>query len=64
MMSLSAFIRTIGVDKAAELFDEKPRTVMGWLYGERLPRPHTAKKLVERARGKLTMDGIYQGRPQ
>lgn len=63
-MDLSAFIRTIGVDKAAALFEEKPRTVMGWMYGERLPRPRTAQKIVERSKGRVSLAGIYGSPPE
>ena len=58
-MDLPSFIRSLGVDKAAVLFDEKPRTVMGWMYGERRPRPHTARKIVERTKGKVSLAHIY-----
>lgn len=64
MDDLPTFIRKIGVDKAAELFDEKPRTVMAWMYQERLPRPETAQKLVERSKGEVTFASIYGERAQ
>lgn len=61
-MDLPAFIRSIGVDSAALLFDEEPRTVKAWMYGERTPRPHKAHKIVKRSKGKVPYSGIY--RPQ
>lgn len=64
-MDLPSFIRSLGVEKAAELFDESPRAVKGWMYGERTPRPKKAKKLVERSKGRVTLATIYGGpRPQ
>jgi hypothetical protein len=57
---LPTFIRNLGVEKAAELFDESPRAVKGWLYRERVPRPAKAKKLVEKSRGGLTLASIYR----
>lgn len=68
---LPAFIRSLAPDaasavqKAADLFDESPRAVKGWMYGERLPRPAKAAKLIERARQggrKLTLSAIYRDR--
>lgn len=59
---LPSFIRSLGVDKAAELFDETPRTVRGWMYGERTPRPRTAVKLIERTKDRkdrLSLSIIY-----
>lgn len=56
---LSTFIRSLGVDKAAELFEESPRAVKGWLYGERTPRKDTAQKIIKRSRGRVTLAGIY-----
>lgn len=61
-MDLPAFIRSIGVDQAAELFDETPRTVESWMYGERTPRPATARKIVERTRGAVPFEGCYAAR--
>lgn len=58
-MDLPTFIRALGVDKAAALFDEKPRAVRGWMYRERLPRQRTAHKIVERTKGRVTLAGIY-----
>lgn len=62
-LNLRSFIRSIGVDEAATLFGEKPRTVMGWMYGERVPRKETAAKIVERTKGKVSYAGIY-GEPR
>lgn len=59
-VNLPAFIQSLGVEKAAELFDEKPRTIKAWLYGERKPMPSTAiAKVIPRSKGKLTFASIY-----
>jgi hypothetical protein len=57
--SLSGFIRKLGVSRSAQLFDEEERTVKSWLYGERRPRPHKVKKILRRAKGGVTVEGIY-----
>ena len=62
-MDLPSFIRSIGVEKSAELFDATPRQVKGWLYRERKPRPEHAEKIVQRTRGKVSFESIY-GAPQ
>lgn len=56
---LPSFIRSLGVDKAAEVLDESPRAVKAWLYGERVPRKQTAQKIVKRSEGKVSFAGIY-----
>lgn len=58
-MDLPSFIRSLGVEKSAMLFDATERQVKGWLYGERRPRPRDAQKIIERTRGKVTLAGIY-----
>ena len=57
--SLPDFIRGLGVDKAAALLGQKPRTVMSWMYRDRRPRPETAQELIERSNGRLSMASIY-----
>lgn len=61
-MDLPSYIRSIGLDKAAELFDETPRAVKGWMYGERRPRPAKARKIVERTKGRVSYASIYGAR--
>lgn len=58
-MELSAFIRDIGIDKAAVLLDETPRTVKSWMYRERRPRPEKAPEIVRRTRGRVQFHEIY-----
>lgn len=62
-MDLPTFIRSLGVEKSAQLFDATPRQVKGWLYGERRPRPIHAEKIVQRTKGKVSFAGIY-GEPR
>ena len=56
-MRLSEYIRQVGVTGFAKAIGEKERTVKSWLYQDRLPKPFTAQKIVERT--PLTMDDIY-----
>lgn len=56
-MRLHEYIRVVGVRGFARAIDERERTVKSWLYRDRLPRPETAQKIVERT--PLTMDSIY-----
>lgn len=63
-MDLPTFIRDLGVKKAASLFNEKPRTVMAWMYRERYPRPETGQKIVEKTKGRVTFAGIYGEAPR
>jgi hypothetical protein len=60
---LPTFIRSIGVDKAAELFDEKPRTIRAWMHRERMPRPETGRKIVKRSKGRVSFATIYGSSP-
>ena len=56
-MRLPEYIRTVGIRGFAKAIGEKERTVKSWLYLDRLPRPHTAHKIVERT--PLTIEDIY-----
>lgn len=58
-MDLPTFIRSLGIEEAAALFDETPRAVKSWLHGERRPRPDTARKIVEKSKGRVRLEGIY-----
>lgn len=57
VMRLHEYIRTVGIRGFAKAIGEKERTVKSWLYLDRLPRPLTAQKIVERT--PLTMESIY-----
>jgi hypothetical protein len=62
-MDLPTFIRTLGIDESADLFDVSPHTAKAWLYGERVPRPSKATVIVERTAnhpvGQVTLAGCY-----
>lgn len=64
-MDLPTFIRSLApgvpeaIERAAELFDERPGTVKAWLYRERVPRTIKAPKIIERSGRKVTYSGIY-----
>lgn len=48
-----------GIPQAAELLKETPRTVKSWVYGEKLPKPQTACKIVKLTKGVVDYNGIY-----
>ena len=48
-----------GPAKAAELLKESPRTVASWYYGEKLPKPQTACKIVRITKWALDYNRIY-----
>lgn len=50
-MDLPSFIRKVGIDEAAELFDAQPGAVKAWLYRERRPRPEKGFLIDERTKG-------------
>lgn len=58
-MDLPAFIRSRGLDALASRLGVSRFAVKSWLYGERLPRPETAQKIIRESRGRVTMDAIY-----
>ncbi|MGL4507640.1 MAG: hypothetical protein ACRCUF_18110 [Aeromonas sobria] len=48
-----------GPAKAADLLKETPRTVASWFYGEKLPKPTTACKIVKLTKGEVDYNGVY-----
>lgn len=59
---LPSFIRALGVEEAARILEERPRTVRAWMYGERLPRPKRAARLIEKTKhrkDRLSLSTIY-----
>lgn len=48
-----------GVAKAAAILKENPRTVAAWIYGEKLPKPQTAQRIIQASKGILDFNGIY-----
>lgn len=59
-MNIIQWIEDVGGPvKAAEILKESPRTVASWYYGEKLPKPTTACKIVKLTKGKLDYNRIY-----
>lgn len=68
-MDLPSFIRKVGVDECATLFDAKPGAVKAWMYGERIPKRKNAKLIEERTKdhpaGRVRIQDIYrESQPQ
>lgn len=57
-MRLTEYIKQVGDEAAAQLFEVKIRTAASWRRRERMPRPEQARRIVERS--PVTMDGIYE----
>lgn len=59
-MELGAWIENVGgVDEAAKLLKEKPRTVYSWYRQEKVPRLISAINIVAKTRGLVDYNGIY-----
>ncbi len=58
-MEFRDYLKTLGDERAAELFGVKPRTVRSWRFGERAPRLRQARTIVERTQGAITLAEIY-----
>lgn len=58
-LTLPEFIREIGDEKAAELFNVKVRTVQSWRRREAFPYPRNAQQIVAAAEGRVDFQGIY-----
>ncbi|EMJ7098631.1 hypothetical protein ACGRSR_17960 [Vibrio owensii] len=59
-MELHAWIDSVGgVDEAARLLKEKPRTVYSWYRQEKAPRLVSAINIVAKTRGLVDYNGIY-----
>jgi hypothetical protein len=56
VMNLRDYIRQIGPDEFAIKFGVTKRAALAWLYGQRIPRPATAKRIV--AKSPVTWAGI------
>ncbi|MCO7217096.1 hypothetical protein [Halomonas sp. OfavH-34-E] len=48
-----------GIDEAAALLKEKPRTVYSWYRLEKTPRLEAALNIVIRSRHRVDFNGIY-----
>lgn len=58
-MTLSAFIRELGDQAAADLFGVKVRTVQSWRRLERYPRPEQSWVIVAKSEGRVDYAGIF-----
>lgn len=62
-MELSPWIQSLAktdaVSVAAELLEEKPRTIVSWLRYERVPSFKAAKNIYEKSGGSVDFNGIY-----
>ncbi len=58
--TLSEYIKTIGDEKAAQIFGVELRTAKSWRLGERTPR--TSKISVILKKTPVTYDGIVKSR--
>ena len=58
IMCLDDYIQQLGKDKAARLFQVKPRTINSWLAWERRPSRRKAAEIIKIS--PVTFEGIYQ----
>lgn len=59
-MHIIEWIESVGgPEKAAIILKETKRTVDSWIYGERLPKPQTACKIIKMTKGVLDYNKIY-----
>ncbi|BBT82703.1 hypothetical protein H4G63_004502 [Salmonella enterica] len=59
-MDLNTWIDSVGgIEKAAELLKEKPRTVYSWYRKEKAPRLSSSLNIVSKSRGEVDYNGIY-----
>lgn len=59
-MDLHIWLDSVGVDVAAELLQEKPRTVYSWFRREKAPRIQSANKIVALTFGLVDFGGVYR----
>ncbi|APU00889.1 hypothetical protein [Aeromonas phage 59.1] len=48
-----------GIDKAAAMLKESPRTVASWYFAEKIPKPHTVQRIIVVSKGKLDWNRVY-----
>ncbi|MEQ5770030.1 hypothetical protein NFH98_20880 [Halomonas sp. H33-56] len=58
-MELNDWIDEFGLEGAAALLKEKPRTVYSWYRFQKAPRLASALNIVVRTRGRVDYNGIY-----
>jgi hypothetical protein len=60
-MKLREYLTAIGDAQAAKLFGISERAARSYRYGVRTPKPATARQIVRRSKGALSMQDIYGG---
>jgi transcriptional regulator with XRE-family HTH domain len=60
-MTLSDYIRSVGVREFAERFGVTERAALSWLYRQRMPRAAIARRIVKAS--PVTWSGIYADPP-
>lgn len=58
-MNLPDYIKAIGHEAAAQLFDVSKWTVKSWRFRERTPRPDKAREIQRITRGRVSVAEIY-----
>lgn len=48
-----------GVNKAAAILKENPRAVAAWFYGEKVPKPQSAQRIIQASKNALDFNSIY-----
>lgn len=61
-MTLSDYIREVGVPVFAKRFGVSERAAESYLYGTRQPKPRLAKRIV--AKTPVDWDGVYSAAPK
>ena len=58
-MNLKTYIKKHGHESLAARWGFSPRRVQSWLYGQRIPSPAAANKVVALTGGEVSLAGIY-----
>lgn len=61
-MTLSDYIREIGIEKFAKRFGVTERAATAYMYGARRPRPELARVIVQKT--PVDWDGVYSAPPK
>jgi hypothetical protein len=48
-----------GIENAAKVLEEKPRTVLAWYRGEKAPRILAGENIVTKTKGQVDFNGLY-----
>ncbi|MGL5285929.1 MAG: hypothetical protein ACRC8D_07290 [Aeromonas sp.] len=59
-MTIFDWIKDIGgISAAAAALKENPRTVASWVYGEKIPGPEKAQRIIAKSKGRLDFNRVY-----